>query len=52
MSCGKGMTCCLVGGFVAILAGGCVSLDDYRRCFTLVRDAVDGFLAAAGFRGG
>ena len=31
MSCGKWMTCCLVGGFVAMFAGGCVSLDDYRR---------------------
>lgn len=31
MSCGKGMACWMVGGCVAIFAGGCVSLDDYRH---------------------
>lgn len=31
MSGGKRMTCCLVGGLVAMIAGGCVSLDSYRR---------------------
>ena len=31
MSCGKGMACWMVGGCVAMFAGGCVSLDDYRH---------------------